>query len=90
MGMANADATTLGGYYSVLAYALICASVYAVHLGVNAVSRGVTRHMNSSSQSPFKALYPAHKLTAFVFPAGILRSYRRVFSSRAEDAGDIR
>lgn len=40
MGMANADVSTLGGYYSVLAfYALICASVYAVHLGVNAVSR---------------------------------------------------
>lgn len=40
MGMANVDITTLGGYYSILAfYALICASIYAVHLGVNAVSR---------------------------------------------------
>jgi ABC-2 type transport system permease protein len=40
MGMANVDVTTLGGYYSVLAfYALLCASIYAVHLGVNAVSR---------------------------------------------------
>jgi len=40
MGMTHVDLNTLGGYYTILAfYALICASIYALHLGTNAVSR---------------------------------------------------
>lgn len=40
MGMAGVDISTLGGYYFVLAYyLLICAAIYAVYLGSNAVSR---------------------------------------------------
>jgi ABC-2 type transport system permease protein len=40
MGMANVDVNTLGGFYAVLAfYAVLCASIYTVHLGMNAVSR---------------------------------------------------
>lgn len=40
MGMAGVDVNTLGGYFSILAYyALICSSVYALHLGSSAVSR---------------------------------------------------
>lgn len=39
-GMAGLDITTFGGYYAVLSlYALICAGIYAVHLGGSAVSR---------------------------------------------------
>jgi len=40
MGVAGVDLTTLGGFYSVIAYyALICAIIYAIYLGNNAVSR---------------------------------------------------
>lgn len=40
MGMAGADINTLGGYYTILAYyALVCAAIYAISLGTNAVSR---------------------------------------------------
>lgn len=40
MGMVGLDLTTLGGYYSILAYfALICTAIYGVHLGNSAVSR---------------------------------------------------
>lgn len=40
MGIVGIDINTLGGYYSILAYyALICAVIYAVYLGTNAVSR---------------------------------------------------
>lgn len=40
MGMANVDVNTLGGFYAVLAfYTMLCASIYAIHLGTNAVSR---------------------------------------------------
>ena len=39
-GMANVDVQSLGGYFSVLQFfVLICASIYAIHLGTNAVSR---------------------------------------------------
>jgi len=39
-GMANVDVQSLGGYFSVLQfYALVCVSIYAIHLGTNAVSR---------------------------------------------------
>jgi ABC-2 type transport system permease protein len=40
MGMVSVDVNTLGGYYSVIAYyVLICATIFAVHIGINAVSR---------------------------------------------------
>jgi ABC-2 type transport system permease protein len=40
IGMADVDISTIGGYYAVLFfYAMICASIYAVHLGSNAVLR---------------------------------------------------
>lgn len=40
MGMANVDLNTIGGYYSILAYyALICAVIFSIYLGANAVSR---------------------------------------------------
>lgn len=40
LGMVDVNINSLGGYYSVLSYyGLICAVIYAVHLGSNAVSR---------------------------------------------------
>jgi hypothetical protein len=40
MGMVGVDINTFGGYYAILVYyALICAVIYAIHLGSNAVSR---------------------------------------------------
>ncbi|MDD3141318.1 MAG: ABC transporter permease subunit [Lachnospiraceae bacterium] len=39
-GIAGLDISTLGGYYAVLAfYALICVSIYAIHLGTSAINR---------------------------------------------------
>ncbi len=43
LGVVGIDIGTLGGYYAVLAYfALICISIYGIHLGGNAVSREAT------------------------------------------------
>lgn len=43
LGASGVDLTTLGGFYSVLAfYVLICAVIYAISLGNNAVSRELT------------------------------------------------
>ena len=40
LGMANVDVQTLGGFYAVLEnYTLIITSIFAIHLGANAVSR---------------------------------------------------
>lgn len=40
LGMVDVNVNSLGGYYSILSYyGLICAVIYAVHLGSNAVSR---------------------------------------------------
>ena len=40
IGMVDVDIRTIGGYYAVLFfYAMICASIYSVHLGANAVLR---------------------------------------------------
>ncbi|MDD4773376.1 MAG: ABC transporter permease subunit [Eubacteriales bacterium] len=39
-GMTDVDVTTLGGFYSIIAYyCLICAIIFSVQLGTNAVSR---------------------------------------------------
>ena len=39
-GMVGLDIKSLGGYYAILAfYALICVSIYAIHLGSDAVNR---------------------------------------------------
>lgn len=39
-GIAGLDISTLGGYYAVLAfYALVCVSIYAIHLGTTAINR---------------------------------------------------
>lgn len=43
MGVANVDVTRLSGYTAVLAYyVIICAVIYAVHLGSSAVTRELT------------------------------------------------
>lgn len=39
-GMVGVDITTIGGYYSLLAYySMLCAAIYAIHLGTNTVTR---------------------------------------------------
>ncbi len=60
MGMANADLSTIGGYYSVLAfYALICAVIFSVYLGTNAISR-------ESVDKTYEFLFTKPRLRSFV------------------------
>jgi ABC-2 type transport system permease protein len=68
-GMVGVDINTIGGYYAVLVfYILICASIYGISLGVNAVSR-------ESFDGTYEFIFTKPRTRSYILRMKLLAAY---------------